>query len=1176
MNQDISNSNIIVPDAYCSAGATSTSFEKINNVQLGTINNSSSATAGYEDFTGISTTVTQGDAVSFSVSYTPSYTADRVLIWIDYNQNEDFTDAGELVAQSTTSAGGGYTYSGSFNIPAAAPTGATRIRIRLHDSSIGANSAPCGTSTYGQVEDYTINILPNLNCAGTPDPGNTLSSVAQACSGVNFGLSLQNPQGTGTTYQWQYGPSSTGPWTNFGGSTATINTSQTVATYYQCVVTCTFSGLSATSAPVFVDMNPFLNCYCTASGNSTFFEDIGRVQFGSIDNSSTGTAGYENFTSISTDALQGTYMPITITVGVDPYPNDQAIAWIDYNQNGSFSDPGEQIFISPLGAGPHSGVVFIPEDAVPGTTHMRVRVHDAAFGPNSTPCGTSSYGQVEDYSINIVFNPPCSGTPDPGASQASAPTVCNGNTVDLSLENPVTGTGITYQWQSAASSTGPWTDIPGAIYVPYSVTVTDTTWYQCVVTCTNSSMTVISTPVKVGLNPFLQCYCTPPVEDCTDDDVITRVTISTLDNVSACSPNGYGDYKSTLPVTTLYSGTLNPISVETPGIWPDGVAGWIDYNHNGIYEASEATRIGDNLADPVVRGAFNIPAGTQTGVTGMRIRLAFGFYPDGFSPCEDITGFGETEEYLVNIQPCVPVVITGHPSNASAVCGNSATFSAMAEGSYPSYQWQTRTDPTIPHTVTFTNNTPLAVPDGDPAGVYSTITVSGLPADAVISDVSIMVNIDHTYVGDMENNIIAPNGVSLNLMGELDNGTGSNSSDNFTNTIVSSTGTVPLSGAPAPRTGTFRADRLSGYGPSGNYQTSANGMPWSDLFTDLNGDWRLGLSDWYNGDVGTLNNWSITFTYTSSTPWVNIVDGGVYSGATTSTLTVNPVTQDYDGNEYRVIVTGVCSAEDFSNTATLTVTPMIPVVDPSSATICNGDIQSLSLTNFTNVVTLIDEGFEDFGTSVPAGWVVKNNSTVPTVGLEGWDPATPTYTGIPPANTGSNYAASSFFGDNGGGGGGTMSMWLFTPQMTINNGDVLKFYALALGDPTFPDRLQVRMSSNGASTDVGATPLSTGDFSTVLLDINPTYQGGVFLNAWVEYTVTVSGLSGPVDGRIAFRHFIEDDDINGYFVGLDDVRYIAAPTVAQGTWTGPAGTMWTDAAATVAYTGTPATTIYVN
>ncbi|MCB9055954.1 MAG: hypothetical protein H6549_08820 [Chitinophagales bacterium] len=55
-------------------------------------------------------------------------------------------------------------------------------------------------------------------------------------------------------------------------------------------------------------MNSYLNCYCTAGATSTFlFEKISRVQFGSIDNTSfSGTAGYEDFTALSTNALKGT------------------------------------------------------------------------------------------------------------------------------------------------------------------------------------------------------------------------------------------------------------------------------------------------------------------------------------------------------------------------------------------------------------------------------------------------------------------------------------------------------------------------------------------------------------------------------------------------------------------------------------------------------------------------------------------------------------------------------------------------------------------------------------------------------------------------------------------------------------------------------------------------------
>ncbi|MCB9047773.1 MAG: proprotein convertase P-domain-containing protein, partial [Chitinophagales bacterium] len=844
--QDMTNStsqNSVLPDAYCAPATSSVTFEFVTNVTYAGINNTTAGVAGLNDYTAQQATVTQGDATSISVSIDPDAN-DYVWAMIDWNQNEvwDLATEAYLVASATSSSG---PHTLGINVPGTATTGVTRMRVAVVWGATAPTWSGCTSYTFGEIEDYSVNVLPNLNCAGTPDPGNTVSSVPQVCSGTSFNLSLQNAQGAGTTYQWQSGPSSTGPWTNFGANAANISTSQTTATWYQCVVTCTFSTLSATSAPVQVTMNSYLNCYCAAGATSTLFEKISRVQFGTIDNTSFSSAGYEDFTALSTNALQGTYIPITVTLNDDPYPTDQVLVWIDYNLDGDFNDAGELAYTSALGVGPHSGVIHIPVTATPGTAKMRVRLHDSSLGANSTPCGNSTYGQVEDYLVELVANPPCSGTPAPGNTLASSPTICYGNTVDLSLENTTAGNNVTYQWQENTGSG--FVNVPGAIYPFYTATVLGVTSYQCIVTCTGNSTT--SSPVTITLNPFIECYCTPPVEDCSLGDNITRVAISTLDNSSACSPNGFGDYKTTLPPTTIYSGTLNPIHIEGVAYSAslgnlDGYAVWIDFNRNGIYEASEVTRIGNNVAgfdvlsnpDAIFDRFIDIPSSVTPGLTGMRVRSSYGFYPDGFSPCEEITGYGETEEYIVDIQPCVPAVITSSPSNTSAVCGDAATFSASASGTYPAYQWQMRGDPNALHTMTFTNNTALAVPDADPAGVYSTIAVAGIPAGAIITDVSIKVNIDHTYVGDMENNIIAPNGVSLNLIGELDNGSGSNSSDNFTNTIISSTGTVPLSGAAAPRTGTFRADRLSGYGPSAHYQTSANGMPWSDLYTVLNGN----------------------------------------------------------------------------------------------------------------------------------------------------------------------------------------------------------------------------------------------------------------------------------------------------------------------------------------------------
>ncbi|MCT2562124.1 reprolysin-like metallopeptidase [Chryseobacterium herbae] len=141
---------------YCSASAMDTSDERIGNVKFGTINNSSTGTAGYEDFTSVSTAVIKGN--TYPVSITPSWTStiynEAYAVYIDYNQDGDFTDSGELAWSKTGSKTTPAT--GSITIPASAASGSTRMRVMLKYSSLPSSS--CGTYTYGQVEDYTLNI----------------------------------------------------------------------------------------------------------------------------------------------------------------------------------------------------------------------------------------------------------------------------------------------------------------------------------------------------------------------------------------------------------------------------------------------------------------------------------------------------------------------------------------------------------------------------------------------------------------------------------------------------------------------------------------------------------------------------------------------------------------------------------------------------------------------------------------------------------------------------------------------------------------------------------------------------------------------------------------------------------------------------------------------------------
>ncbi|MFH7016078.1 M4 family metallopeptidase [Flavobacterium sp. FlaQc-47] len=159
--------------------------------------------------------------------------------------------------------------------------------------------------------------------------------------------------------------------------------------------------LSASSNTVNVTTTAAGITYCTSQGNSTADERIGKVVFGTINNTSTGTAGYENYTAISTNAARGSAYTITITPSWTSSVYSEAYAvFIDYNQDGDFSDAGETVYTKATStATTATGTIAIPATATLGTTRVRVSMKYNAI---PTACEAFSYGQVEDYSINIT------------------------------------------------------------------------------------------------------------------------------------------------------------------------------------------------------------------------------------------------------------------------------------------------------------------------------------------------------------------------------------------------------------------------------------------------------------------------------------------------------------------------------------------------------------------------------------------------------------------------------------------------------------------------------------------------------------------------------------------------------------------------------------------------------
>jgi PKD repeat protein len=176
---------IIVAQATgpCTPSVTSACDEYIQNITLNTINNTTACTTGgYVSYMSTSTSLTKG--TQYTMTVTPAiganagaYTGDEIAIWIDYNN--DFTFAStERVGYVLV--GTGWSNQFTFTVPTTAITGAVRMRVRISYSVVaegGAPIDPCAVASFGETEDYTINILAGGG-SGVGIEENTLNAVS--------------------------------------------------------------------------------------------------------------------------------------------------------------------------------------------------------------------------------------------------------------------------------------------------------------------------------------------------------------------------------------------------------------------------------------------------------------------------------------------------------------------------------------------------------------------------------------------------------------------------------------------------------------------------------------------------------------------------------------------------------------------------------------------------------------------------------------------------------------------------------------------------------------------------------------------------------------------------------------------------------------------------------------
>ena len=135
---------------YVQSFSTTGGVSNITNLNTGC-----GGTAGYNNFSSTKIHVTQiGSSVGFTIQNNATF-GEYYKMWVDFNIDGDFTDAGEEVWASVSKLAGNASYTGTFTVPATANAGMSRLRIRCDYSY---QPDPCTGSYEGETEDYGFEI----------------------------------------------------------------------------------------------------------------------------------------------------------------------------------------------------------------------------------------------------------------------------------------------------------------------------------------------------------------------------------------------------------------------------------------------------------------------------------------------------------------------------------------------------------------------------------------------------------------------------------------------------------------------------------------------------------------------------------------------------------------------------------------------------------------------------------------------------------------------------------------------------------------------------------------------------------------------------------------------------------------------------------------------------------
>lgn len=570
------------------------------------------------------------------------------------------------------------------------------------DYKVLNNSTASPTPTSTTFID-NINIKPatgqvylwgQIPCNGVPTT--SVTGASEACPNKQYTLSLAGLSTySGLTFQWQESLDNA-TWTNFTGTGATsisITDVMTGPKYYRCIVTCTNSNLSYTTAGKLVSIAPFYYCYCDNSrANSVQGMDIGNVKVISytggdtlvnngiaspFENNAMSTRLYTDFrydVSVIPMYRDSSYRLLASQINSGSYTKGLAAVYIDYDRNGTF-DTYERVLLDTIqNALPTPGFVtdtfLMPNNAAIGFTGMRVIMQSNLSEP--APCGIYSEGETEDYLVDIRYHP-CDGPANAGTVTGEDTSMCEGYTYTLyDTTHEYQKHNINWSWEMSPDGVV-WVNAPNSLMKDsISRVFTNTIYYRMRMICANTWDTTWSAPFRIGLKPAYKCYCySQSTGGNTDTSDIGAFELNGY-SVMSGGPHQFNqfahrrrqDYTDLQPLQLFADRKYGIFIYHTMSgeTHKDAkITLFIDYNNNHKYDIPEE-RI-NTWFTPVtnyyITDSIYMPDDVIVDVpTGMRVILNNNISPNVPSDeaCGEYTS-GETEDFIVIFRKPWPVSV---------------------------------------------------------------------------------------------------------------------------------------------------------------------------------------------------------------------------------------------------------------------------------------------------------------------------------------------------------------------------------------------------------------------------------------------------------------------------------------------------------------------------------------